>query len=159
MLASKLLFQMNRAASQIQNLATHLIAYESGNNNASEKITPAAFFIIEKLRPNLVSLMGNGGFSLLLSRALTLAKRQVSWLGMVSVNTAGDLEGLAESLARIDRDEFLKGRVALLAHLFGSLMDLIGEEVTLRMVRDIWPRASLNGWDDLAKEITNEDAR
>ena len=81
---------MSRAASQIQNFATRLIAYESGYNNSSEKITPAAFFIIEKLRANLVTLMGNGGFSLLLSRALTLAKPQVSWLGRVSVNARGD---------------------------------------------------------------------
>jgi hypothetical protein len=138
---------MSRTASQIQNFATHLIAYELGNNNASEKITPAAFFIIEKLRPNLVTLIGNGGFSLLLSRALTLAKRQVPWLGRVSVNARGDLEGLADSLAHTDRDEFVKGRVALLAHLLGSLMDLVGEDVTLSVVHDIWPRASLNDWD------------
>jgi hypothetical protein len=142
---------MSRAASQIRDFATQLIAYESGNSNASEKMTPAAFFITEKLRPNLVSLMGNGGFSLLLSRALTLAKRQVSWLGMVSVNAAGDLEGLAESLAKIDREEFVKGRVALLAQLLGSLTDLIGEDVTLSVVHDIWPRASLNDWDHPGK--------
>ena len=71
---------------------------------------------------------------------------------MVSVNTAGDLEGL-ESLAQIDRDEFLKGRAALVAHLLGLLMDLIGEDVTLSVVHDIWPRASLNDWDRPGKEI------
>jgi hypothetical protein len=138
---------MSRTAAQIRNFATRLISYESGNNSASEKITPAALLIIEKLRPHLATLMGNGGFSILLSRALTLAKRQVSWLGRVHVNATGNLEGVAECLAGIDRDEFLKGRAALLAHLLGLLMDLIGEDVTFGLMREIWPKASPNDWD------------
>jgi hypothetical protein len=150
---------MGRAASQIRNLASHLIFYESGDDNASQPTAPAAFFIIEKLRPNLVTLMGNGGFSLLLSRALTLAKRQVSWLGMLSVNASGDLEGLAEALAQIDRDTFLKGRVALLAQSLGVLVDSIGEDMTLSVVHDIWPSASLRDWDQPGKGIKNEASR
>jgi len=131
----------------MRKFATRLISYESSKKKSSETMTPAAFHIWEKLRPNLVTLMGNGGFGALVSRALALANAEVPWLRTVHVNADGALEGLEESLARRDRDEFLEGMAVLLAQLLGLLVAFIGEDVTLRMVREVWPRVSLNDLD------------
>ena len=119
--------------------------------SASETITPAAFLIFEKLLPNLVTLMGEDGFRVLLSRALVIADREVPWLRTMQVNADGALAGRAESLARIDGEQFLRGRAILWTHLLGLMVDLTGEDMTLSVLRDIWPRASLNDCDHLSE--------
>ena len=91
--------------------------------------------------------MGHSGFRALLSRALVLAKFEVSWLRTVQVEADGSLEGLEEHLARLDPDEFLQGTCILLAQLLGLLVAFIGEKLTLGMVLEVWPKVPLNDWD------------
>jgi hypothetical protein len=111
---------------------------------SSETKTPAACLASEKLRPNLATLMGNIGFSALLSRALALAILEVPLLRAVHVKTDGTFEGFEELGAQVDPDEFLEGCVVLLSHLLGLLVAFIGEALTLRLVRDVWPELSPN---------------
>ena len=40
-----------------------------------------------------------------------------------------------------------QGRVVLIAQLLGLLVTFIGEKLTVRMVREIWPKVSLKGLD------------
>lgn len=91
--------------------------------------------------------MGNGGVRALLSRALVLAKSEVPWLRTVHVQADGSLEGLEQSLARLDPDIFIKGNVVLLARLLGLLVAFIGEKLTLGLVRDVWPKVPLGDLD------------
>jgi hypothetical protein len=130
---------MNRATPQIRNLAKRLINDETtGNDYAGMKI-PEAVYAGERLRPHLTALMGNGGFRALLSRALALANAEIPWLRAVHVKADGSLEGLEELRAQLSPAELLEGRVALLAQLIGLLEAFIGEDLTSRLVRDIWP--------------------
>src|ERR1019366_9458164 len=111
---------------------------------SSETKTPAAFLVGERLRPHLARLMGKVGFRELLSRALALANAEVPWLRAVHVKADGSLEGLDELGAQVDPDEIFEGRVVLLAQLLGLLVAFIGEKLTLRLVREGWPKLSLN---------------
>ena len=128
----------------MRDLAERLVAYETRGNDSSETKTPAAFFLIDKLRPQLATVMGNAGFRALLSRALALANAEIPWLRAVHVKADGSLEGLHELGERVDPDEIYEGRVVLLAQLLGLLVAFIGEELTLRLVREVWPKLSLD---------------
>jgi hypothetical protein len=138
---------MNRATPKLRDFAERLIAYETSRNKSSKTKIPAAFFVGEKLRPHLAALMGNVGFHALLSRALALANAEVPWLRAVHVKSDGSLEGLDELDAQVDPEEVFEGRLVLLAQLLGLLVAFIGENLTLRLVRDVWPKLSLDNLD------------
>jgi hypothetical protein len=131
----------------MRDFADRLIAYETRGNKSSETKTPAACLVGEKLRPHLATLMGNVGFRALLSRALALANAEVPWLRAVRVKADGSFEELDELGAQVDPDEIFEGRVVLLAELLGLLVTFIGEDLTLRLVREVWPKLSLNNFD------------
>ena len=131
----------------MRDFAERLIGHETRKNRSSETKTPAACRVAEKLRPHLATLMGNLGFRALLSRALALANAEVPWLRAVHVNADGSLEGLDELGAQVDPDEIFEGCVVLLAQLLGLLVAFIGEDLTLRLVREVWPKLSLNNLD------------
>ena len=137
---------MSRATPKLRDFAARLIAYETTNNKSSETKTSAAFLVDEKLRSHLATLMGNVGFYALLSRALVLTNAEVPWLRAVHVKADGSLEGLGELDAQVDPKEIFEGRVILLAQLLGLLVAFIGENLTLRLVREVWPKLSV---DDL----------
>lgn len=108
---------------------------------------PAAFHVCEKLRPQLATLMGSTGFRALLSRALALANSETSSLRTVHVLADGSLAGLDALEAQVDPDEVVEGSVVLLAQLLGLLVAFIGEPLTTRMVREVWPKLPLNDLD------------
>ena len=135
---------MSRATPKLRDFAARLIAYETTNNKSSETKTSAAFLVDEKLRPHLATLMGNIGFCALLSRALVLTNAEGPWLRAVHVKADGSLEGLGELDAQVDPKESFEGTVVLLAQLLGLLVAFIGENLTLRLVREVWPKLSLN---------------
>jgi hypothetical protein len=141
------IFYMSRATSQMRSLARRLIDRETGRRKSSGTKTLAAFPVCEKLRPHLATLVGNAGFRALFGRALALASAEVPWLRAARVNADGSPEGLEELHAQLHPDELFEGRVVLAAHLLGLLVAFIGENLTLRLVREIWPKVALNDLD------------
>ena len=121
--------------------------YETLQNKPSGPDKSATFPVSDKLRPYLSTLMGDGGFRALLSRALALATSEVPWLRAVQVKTDGTLEGLEEVHAKLTPDEFHEGRVVLLAQLLGLMAAFIGEILTLLLIREVWPKIPLNDLD------------
>ncbi len=142
----------------MRGLSQCLIAYETRENKSSETKTPAACLVGEKLRPHLATLMGNVGFRALLSRALALANAEVPWLRAVHVKADGSLEGLDELGAQVDPDEIFEGCVVLLAQLLGLLVAFIGEDLTLRLGREVWPKLSFDNFD-FGKGDKNEKSK
>ena len=146
---------MTRIAPAMRDFATRLIVHDACENRTPKGKTPSAFPVPERLRPSLVALMGSGGFHALLARALALARTEVSWLSAVTLNPDGTLGGLGELHADLGPEKFLEGRVVLLAQLLGLLVAFIGEDLTLRLVREIWPDVMLEGLD-LTHKVKNE---
>ena len=138
---------MSRATPKMRDFSERLIAHETRANKSSETETPAIFLVVEKLRPNLATLMGNIGFRALLSRALVLTNAEGAWLRAVHVKVDGSFDGLDELEAHMSSEEIAEGGVVLLAQLLGLLVAFIGESLTLRLVRDVWPKLPLNDLD------------
>jgi hypothetical protein len=123
------------------------MANETVANVLSDTKTPAGFHVSVKLGRHLATFMGNTGFRTLLVRALALSAAEVPWLRQLRVKEDGSLEGVEGLQARLAPDEFLEGKVTLLAQLLGLLMAFIGENLTLRLVREVWPKVPLKGLD------------
>ncbi len=130
---------MRRATPQMRKLAKRLIAHEARENKPSGTISPAIFPVPEKLRPLVAALVGNAGFRVLLSRALVLAKPEVPWLRAVHVKADGSLAGPAEFEAQVDHETMVAGRIAVLAQLLELLGEFIGENLTMQLIREVWP--------------------
>lgn len=138
---------MNPSTPIMRNFARRLIGYEARGNKSSGTQNPAAFRSCEKLRVHLATFLGESGFHTLLSRSLALASAEVPWLRAVQIKADGFLDGLEDLQAKLDRDEFMEGGVVLLAELLGLLVTFIGGNLTVRLVREIWPKVPLNDLD------------
>jgi len=130
---------MSQVTPRIRNFARRLLVYEMRNKNSSDVQPHDTFHVCEKLRPLLATLMGTGGFRALLSRALVLTNAEVSGLRAVGVNDVGILESHEESQSQLNSRKFFEGQVVLTANLLVLLMAFIGEDLTVRLVRDVWP--------------------
>jgi hypothetical protein len=133
----------------MREFAARLVAHEAKLHNSSQSRTLAGFLVSEKLRPHLATLMGTLGFRALVSRALALANAEVPWLHAVHVKSDGSLEGLdgPELEAQVSREKIAEGGAEILAQLLGLLVTFIGANLTLQLVRDIWPRVALSDLD------------
>lgn len=135
-------------SSEIQTLARQLLAFEEAHLNASKaggaSDGAVAVRVIEELRLRLIKLAGAEGFRSLLSRSLTLARAEAPCLNQVHVGANGTLEGFGDI-----EDNQTAGQAGsvLVAHLLALLMTFIGESLTLRLVRESWPAASMSEVD------------
>jgi len=135
---------MSMASPEIQELARQLLAFEATQSGASDAPVGATLRVIEELRLRLIRLAGVDGFRSLLSRSLTLARAEASCLNQAHVSANGILEGFDG--IEDNQAAGQAGRV-LVAHLLALLMTFIGESLTLRLVRESWPEASMSEVD------------
>jgi hypothetical protein len=133
---------MSRATPEIRNFAKRLVALEMTCPSTPEVKYSAGLQVCDKLRPHFASLMGNGGFRALLSRAIALSGAEVQWLRALHVKADGALEGVEQLHAEVSANEFAEGSLELLAQLLGLLVALIGENLTLHLMREVWSELS-----------------
>ena len=112
-------------------LAQQLLEYEECLRPGSGANASGRQPVIEALQPSLVALVGKAGFSSLLARALTLAKRESPSLRDVRIEDDCSLNGL------LGGDS--SGMVVLIAQLIGLLTTFMGETLTLHLLRNAWP--------------------
>ena len=131
----------------MQHIARHLLAFERAGHASAESDPDAAERVCEALRRPICTLAGTTGFRELLKRALALARTQVPGLSAVGVNPEGSFEGLTKLVTIEDTD----AEVVLISELLGLLAVLIGDELTVRILSDVWP-----GSDNLDAGPTGE---
>jgi hypothetical protein len=124
-------------------IAQRLIAEEIRVSEASAAHAHAAFRVCEKLRRSLSTLAGIGGFRSVMARALTLATAEVPWLSRVQIKTDGSLAVPTETTDDSQRD-MMEGGAALVAQLLSLLVTFIGKALTLRLVKNVWPKLVIN---------------
>lgn len=126
----------------MRDFAGRLIAHEA--REAGTQGTPREVFpVVEKLRPHLTTLMGNGGYRALLLRSLALATSEIPTMQAARVAADGRLEGFDGLQAGLDHEGAAEGRVIVVSRLIELLVTFIGEKLTLQMVREIWPKLSI----------------
>lgn len=135
---------MRQANPTVQHLAGRLLAHEAGGSGRDlGALAGAAERAGDRLRLHLSKIIGSAGFQALLARALALAKAEFSWLAPVQVEGDRPLTGLRVAAAEQDLVEATAGFAAVLGHLLGLLIVFIGEDLTGRLVRQVWPEADL----------------
>jgi len=128
----------------IQKLARQLLADEPVLVGRPDDDVEQAVRACERLRVPLIRLAGAGGFSSLLSRALALAAREAPELAALRISPDGSLEGSNKIPPdAISTEAVRQAGVILVAELLGLLVTLVGQPLTLGIVRDAWPGVSI----------------
>ncbi len=133
---------MSRATPRLRRLSRYLIACETRRTPSLSPLIPAAFSICGQLRPQLAPLMGNAGFRAFLSRTLAVAAVEADWLQGVRVDANGSLEWMAGTRAPVPPRDLAEGGVILMAQFLGLLIAFIGENLTFRILHEVWPELS-----------------
>ena len=135
---------MSTTSPALHHLARQLLAGMAAGVEPPSGEADQAVRACEQLRGPLTKLAGTAGFSSLLSRAVVLAQRQAPELEGLRVGADGTLEGLHETPQdRKAVQAAQRGGVILIAELLSLLVTLIGEPLTLQLVREAWPKKSL----------------
>jgi len=130
----------------VLDLARRLLAVEAASQSAADPPGHEAIRVCEKLRVSLTRFAGVDGFRSLMRRALALARAEVRALHGVTEKADGSIEGL-EIVVADGGNSGVGGSdaaVAVTAHLLGLLVTFIGEPLTMCLVRQAWPDASLD---------------
>jgi hypothetical protein len=139
-----------------RDLAQQLLIYEANagkNSTPTESLTLCTY---EKLRQCLVSFAGVASFQSIAVRALVLAQAEVPGLCAVHISAEGSLQGLGDVEFQTILDKDLpasqkagedppgEAEVILVACILGLLLTLLGEALTLSLLRNAWPNAILD---------------
>jgi hypothetical protein len=127
----------------IQVLAKQVLTIEAASRRASDAHAHEAVRVCEKLKISVSRLAGADGWASLLRRSLALARDDVPLLSHVTLKPDCSMDGL-EALAAQDAQGAVEAGAAIVRHLLELLVTFIGEPLTLRLVRESWPDASLD---------------
>ena len=132
---------MDTLSPSMCDLARRLLALEAVSPTVTDEHAHEAVRVCEKLRVSLTRFAGADGFTALLRRALALARADDPSLQTVKVTADGRLEGL-DQFAADKTNVDSEAAIAIITHLLGLLATFIGEPLTLRLAREVWPEAS-----------------
>ena len=126
----------------MRGLARQMLSLETASQNEPASHSHAGMQVCDKLQTSVTQFAGSDDFAALLRRALALARVESPTLQAVKLKSDGTLEAW-DALAVSEPE----GVIALIAHLLGLLETFLGEPLTLRLVRQAWPDASLDVQD------------
>ena len=135
---------MNNPSPQMRLVAERVIGWEKRAYKTASGAKPVVAVVCEKMQPVLGMLMGNGGFRVLLTRALARATLLEPSLQAARVTNEGALV-IESGSTPLDQKKLEAGSIALVAEVLGLLEAFIGEKLTIRFVRDAWPKLLLTG--------------
>lgn len=132
---------MAQPSPKLVELARRIVEREAGGSDPSASAA-AVETACRRLKDHLVDMLGSGGVSALLGRALHLAKRDQPLLAEVAVSgQPGEcFTGMAESLPANTDEAGTAAATAVLAHTLDLLVILLGEELGMKPVQKLWPR-------------------
>lgn len=115
----------------------------------------AAIDLWEQMATEIISIVGEGGFNSLYARSIFLARATFPWLAAGSLTPQGEhrFEKLKLSLEGQTPAQASEGNSLLLSTFIDSLAALIGEELTISILRLAW-RTDLS--DRLGKGFKDE---
>lgn len=127
---------MDNPSPSIRAWAQRLLTMETANKPTSDVSAHEVLHVFEKLRMALTQFVGADGFTAMLRRALALARSDFPSLQAAKVTPDGRLEGIEDLIGT--KSDF-EAATAITAHLLGLLVNFVGEPLTLRLMRNVWP--------------------
>jgi hypothetical protein len=123
-----------------RDLARWLLEREISVDAGAPGVAVAAERIWQKLSRPLSRLASEGGGQAILSRALHIARRDFPFLEGVraGIPPESSFEGLGERIHTIEADEARQGLLAVLKILLDLLAGFIGDDLTLRLLLEVW---------------------
>jgi hypothetical protein len=140
---------MDQVIERMQHVTKALFAFEEHAPPSPEQYPSATSRIITKIRRQISVLAGDIAYRTLFGRALSLAQAQHADLHIVQFKQDGSLEGLPDPPS----GEIDKAGPALVAELLVLLSNLIGEAMTLHLLRHEWPDLSRIDLDPSSEAI------
>jgi hypothetical protein len=137
----------SRATATYRDLACWLLEKETVVEADPPGVSAAAERACQKLSEHLSKWVSPVGSHAILSSALNRARAEFPFLEGVHAGTALEacLEGLREQLHDVEAGEASKGVLAVVAALLDLVVGFIGEDLSLRLVREVWPDLPLGG--------------
>jgi hypothetical protein len=128
------------SAGTLADLAIWLLAREIGADVSSLGLAAAAERVCEKLANRLSRLVSPAGPRAILARALHISRARFPFLANVRAGMVPGpcLEGLREQIQDVDPGAARQGLLAVLETLLELLVGFIGEDLTLRLVGEVW---------------------
>ncbi|HET6674244.1 MAG TPA: hypothetical protein VFG71_02830, partial [Nitrospiraceae bacterium] len=120
--------------------AERIMALHLQKTGRSDNVALEAVEVFNKLIPGLASFIGDGGNLALIRRTLKLNEKKFP--GLKTVWTCESLPDLLDSLSRLlqeQRETAGETAVECLASYLELVSSFIGERLTWRVLRDIWP--------------------
>jgi hypothetical protein len=124
-----------------QALARWLVTTEMGADEGPLAGSAAAGRVFDKLSHRLAQLITPVGSEALLTRAVHLSRAEFPFLDGVpsAQNTRGLIDRLREIAATVEPSQADEAFLSVLGALVGLLIAFIGEDLTFRLLRDVWP--------------------
>jgi len=135
-------------------LAAWALATEMGDGRELKDLHIAAERVCHKLCQPLSALVTVEGYQALLDRAIQVAAVEFPFLDESSKgpSTSSHCLGNIATSDGILKSTVLDGLTAVLAGVIGLSITFIGEGLTVRAVREVWPDAPAIGPDGLLQE-------
>jgi len=135
---------MTRPSPKLVELARRIVEQEAGGSGDPAASAAAAERACGRLSDHLIDLLGSGGVTALLGRGLNLAQREQPPLARVAISAEPGtcFNGLADALLPCTDEEAMAAASTLLTHIFELLVMLLGEELGMKPIRKLWPRAT-----------------
>jgi hypothetical protein len=132
---------MTSPSLSIRSWARNVLDAESAlaSSGAAEK--EVAMRVCEKLQDSLRRFVGPDGVTALTRRAVAMARNERAALSSLKVARDGRVEGW-DTLAATGHSA--EAAMEIVSHLLWLLVTFIGESLTLRLVRDVWPDTKLD---------------
>lgn len=129
---------MTVPSASIKELARRLLAAEAGRPAADGE--HEAERVCEKLRISLVRFAGADGFVALMRRALAISRVEAPSLQSLTLRADGCFVGFRSALG----DDGNEAGAILTTHFLWLLATFVGEPMTMRLVREVWPDLSFD---------------
>lgn len=130
------------------------LAREAGTDADAKALAAAALRVSDALGDQLAVLIGAGGVRALAARSLHIVQRTFPWLAEAQPTAPADgpFAQLAFCMERQEPGVATEAAAAVLATLAGLLVTLIGETLTMGVLRAAWPSVFPN---DTQQEARN----
>lgn len=128
-------------------LARQVLAAEAAAHQQADDMPAAASLAYDRLRARLSVFLGEVGFDALWARALALTRRSFPPTDPAADEQSAPLPPGLAALAGHDAVETAAMLQTVFANFFTLLFSFIGVEISLRLIRQLWPELRLDATD------------